>query len=478
MVPLEAEQGVRWLGNSRRLDPDPGRGEAAQFIPEDGAGQCSGCGNQSFQLLCDGAQRRVTGQPPLAASLEQPHTFQPSLELRRRAFSEGAADIQRIMERRALVIQHHIIRAGDAHDKRTASRAKQGQKGVHVVLIGLRMVGITDVAAHRQAEQLAAAMVLQAGPDNLLAIVEIFRADKPDDGVDQQRREGAGNTIGSCLQGLLVHAVMGIGGESTALAGLKVHHIVADRAAPQSQGHLPRLAQHGERDAKAGVRGLRPSNGLEHQVHRGTALHRLHGIGHMGQNAGLRGHVEANPQLIEHREQTNAGVHIVRRRIDPDHRIPAPKQQAVEEAGRDPKRIVGGVIGLHPCREPSREADGVAEPRDDPALGPDQNQVLQPHDLGDGRRHLRGQARSEPCQRFGVGGIRQEPVPQTPDCQVGDDCKRRPVMRIHDQPRDFVGFVGNDDFGQKRCQRQIRQRHLCRHALLRAACSQARQNIA
>ena len=191
------------------------------------------------------------------------------------------------------------------------------------------MVGVTDVAAHRQPEQLAAAMVLQASPNNLLAIIEIFRADKPHDTVDQQRRVGAGNPIGSCFQGLLVHAVMGIGGEGTSLARLKVHHIAADRPTPQSQSHLLRLAQHRERDAKAGVRGLCPGDGLKHQVHRSTTLHRLHSVGHMGQNAGLRGHIEANPQLIEHREQTNAGVHIVSRRIDPDHRIPASEQQAV-----------------------------------------------------------------------------------------------------------------------------------------------------
>jgi hypothetical protein len=53
------------------------------------------------------------------------------------------------------------------------------------------VVGVADVAAHGQAEQLAAEVVFQAGADDLLAVVEILGADEADDGVDQQRAKRA-----------------------------------------------------------------------------------------------------------------------------------------------------------------------------------------------------------------------------------------------------------------------------------------------
>lgn len=59
------------------------------------------------------------------------------------------------MERRALAGKHHIVRARHAHNAGDAGDAQQRQQGVHVVLVGLGMVGVANVDPHRQAKDLA-----------------------------------------------------------------------------------------------------------------------------------------------------------------------------------------------------------------------------------------------------------------------------------------------------------------------------------
>ena len=139
------------------------------------------------------------------------------------------------MKRGALVVQHDVVRPRHAHDEVAASHAEQSQEHVHVVLISLGMVGVANVAAHRQAQQLAAKMVFESGTDDLFAVVQILGADEADDAVDQQRIEGPRYCIGARLAGLLIDAVVCIGGQGTALPGFKIHHVLADRAARQRQ---------------------------------------------------------------------------------------------------------------------------------------------------------------------------------------------------------------------------------------------------
>ena len=120
------------------------------------------------------------------------------------ALAQRGARVEPVMEGGGLVGQHHVVRARHAHHIGHAGDAEQRQQRVHVVLVGLGVVGVADVDAHRQAEQLAAEMVLEPGADDLLAVVEVFGADEADDGVDQQRREVARDGIGARLDGLLV----------------------------------------------------------------------------------------------------------------------------------------------------------------------------------------------------------------------------------------------------------------------------------
>ena len=65
-------------------------------------------------------------------------------------------------ERIALVTEHHVVGAGHADDERDAGGRQQREERVHVILVGFRMIGVTDVAANRQPEQLAAEMIFEA----------------------------------------------------------------------------------------------------------------------------------------------------------------------------------------------------------------------------------------------------------------------------------------------------------------------------
>jgi hypothetical protein len=60
-----------------------------------------------------------------------------------------------------------------------AGDAEQREQRVHIVLVGLGVIGVADIAAHRDAQQLAAEVVLQAGADDLLAVVQVLGPMKP-----------------------------------------------------------------------------------------------------------------------------------------------------------------------------------------------------------------------------------------------------------------------------------------------------------
>src|SRR5260370_29727130 len=118
------------------------------------------------------------------------------------------------------------------------------------------MIGVTDVDAHPQTEQLAAEMILQSRARDLLAVEEIFRTDEADDAIDQQRLERPRHGIGARLERLLVAAVMRARRKRAPLPGLEIHDVVADGAALKSERGFARLAQQREIDAEAAVHRL------------------------------------------------------------------------------------------------------------------------------------------------------------------------------------------------------------------------------
>jgi hypothetical protein len=130
----------------------------------------------------------------------------------------------------ALVVEHHVVCARHAHDVVHARRAQQGQQRIHIVLVGLGVVGIADIAAHGQAEQFAAEMIFEAGAGDLFAVVQVLGPDEAHHRVHQHGSELARDAVGACFEGLLVNAVMRIGRQRRTLAGLEVHDVIAGQA--------------------------------------------------------------------------------------------------------------------------------------------------------------------------------------------------------------------------------------------------------
>ena len=186
--------------------------------------------------------------------------------------SQHLPRVERVVKRSGLVVEHDVIRAGNTHDEGDARDAEQRQQDIHVILVGFGMVRVADIASHRDAEQLAAKVILQACADDLLAVVEVLGPDKSDDGIDEQRFEFSRYRISARFERLLIDAVMRVGRERAALTGLKIHDVVADRATLKTERRLAAFAQHAEVDAEALVGGFGPGNRLENEVDRRAAI--------------------------------------------------------------------------------------------------------------------------------------------------------------------------------------------------------------
>nr|GEU28151.1 hypothetical protein [Tanacetum cinerariifolium] len=318
-------------------------------------------------------------------------------------------------------------------------------------------------------------MVFQPGAHDLLAVVQVFGPDEAHHRIDQQWLEFTGHRVRARLARLLVHAVVGIGGQGAALPRFKIHDVVADSTAPQRQRGRLRFGQQRQVDAEAGVGGLGAGNRLEHQVHRRAALDGGQRVGDVGEHARLGGDFVAGNDLVQHGHQPDHLRHVVGGGVDADHGIAAAVQQAVEHAGGNAGGVVGRVVRLQPGGHAAGQADGVAKARDHEAFARDQHQVLDAHDFRDGCRHLGRDAGRHCRQRGLVGRIAQQPVAQVAHRQVRDGGERRAVVVVDDQARDFVRFVRDHQLVEEHGQWQIGQRHLRGHAFFRAACCELGQ---
>jgi len=357
-------------------------------------------------------------------------------------------------------VQHDVVRAGNAHDIGAAGRAEQREQHIHVVLVGLGVIGVAHVHAHGQAQEFAAKVVLEPGPDDLLAVQEVFRADKSHDGVDQKRGKGPRHGIGPGLHGLLIHVVVGIRREGRTLARLEIHDVVAHRAASQGQARLLSLGQKGQIDPKAGVDRLGAADGLEHQVHRRALGDGLDGGGHVGEHAALGGNGVALAQFVEHDQETDDPLEIVGGRIDPDAGIAGPQKQAIDDRGQNALGIIRGVVGLQPGGQAAGQADGGAEGRTGPRFCRHQDEILVPHDLGGGRHHFGRQPRRQGRQTGLVRLVRKQPFAEGAHAQVLDRGKGRRIVAVQNEPGHLVDFVRNKRLFQEGGQRHVGQEHL------------------
>ncbi len=241
----------------------------------------------------------------------------------------------------------------------------------------------------------------------------------PDHGVHQQRLKIPRETVSARLARLLIHAVMRVGRKRAALPGFEIHHVIANRAAAQFQRLLARFPDHRDIHAERCIRGFGARDGLKHQIHRSAAPHGVHRCGDMRQHAALRRNSVRLAHAIQQPQQRFHARQIVRHRIDPDHRVAAAVEQSVDDAGGDALRIVGGMIGLQARGKAPGQSQRVAKPRDHANLGRHRDQILQPHDFGNGRRHLGHQPRRQRSQNFASGLFAQQPVAKIANRKVG-----------------------------------------------------------
>ena len=73
------------------------------------------------------------------------------------------------------------------------------------------MVGVANIAAHGQSQQLAHEVILQPGADNLPLVVQIFGTNKSDDAVHQKRIKRPRHRVGARFERQLIHSMMGLG---------------------------------------------------------------------------------------------------------------------------------------------------------------------------------------------------------------------------------------------------------------------------
>ena len=382
------------------------------------------------------------------------------------------------MERRALIIQHDVIGARDAHDEVHACDTEQREQRIHIVLVRFGVVGVTDIAAHGQTEEFAAEVIFKTGTDDLLAVVEILRSDEPDDGVDEKRVELACHGIAAGFAGLLIHAMMGVRGKRTSLPCFEVHDVVAECAPLEAQGGILCLAQQRERDAKALVGRFCSTDRLEREIDRRTGFHGGNGVGDMREYTGLRRNVKAQAKAVNQSQQLNDRGQVVTRGIDADHGISGTEHQAVQDGSSNAARVIRGMVRLESRGKGSRQSQRIAEARDDVAFSGHGNQVLVAHETSDGSGHLRSDCARDMLQNAGIRGVQEEPVAETANGEMPDVRKGLGIVLRNDEARHFIAFVWDDVLVEEVGQRKFGEYHACGHALLLRVRSEAGQRVA
>jgi hypothetical protein len=92
--------------------------------------------------------------------------------------------------------------------------------------------------------------------------------------------------------------------------------------------------------------------------------------------------------------------------------------------------------------------------------------------------NLRGDAARERGELWRRRRVREEPVAQPADGEMGDGAERRAVVAVDDEARHLVGLVGNDGLFEEGRERHVGERVLRRHPLFARRRRDARELIA
>ena len=107
------------------------------------------------------------------------------------------------------------------------------------------------------------------------------------------------------------------------------------------------------------------------------------------------------------------------------------------------------MIGLQARGEPPGQSQRIAEPRDYANLGRYRDQILQPHDFGNGRGHFGRKTGRQRGQNLASGMFAQQPVAKIAHRKMGHGCKCRPVVLVENQPCNFIRFIGDHGLAQE-----------------------------
>ena len=198
----------------------------------------------------------------------------------------------------------------------------------------------------------------------------------------------------------------------------------------------------------------------------------------MSQHTRLCGNLVSPHQFIHDSQQGRDGIDAVGRGIDADDSVTASVEQSVNDRGRNALRTVGRMIGLKADGQSSWQTDGRAKSSDHAAFLRAENQVLVAHQLGNGRRHFRHKAGRQGGQHGRVRLITKQPFAELSDREAGNRRESCGIMRVNNQPRDFVRFIRNQRFLQKLPQGRVSQAKLRRHPFLGRGRRHAGQFIA
>ncbi len=193
--------------------------------------------------------------------------------------------------------------------------------------------------------------------------------------------EAAGDGVSAGFAGLLIEAVVRVGRERAALAGLKVHDVSAGHASVEGAGGLFGFLEHGEVDAEGGVGGFGAGDGLEDEIDGSAAAEGLDLRGDVGEDAALRGDAPGFADAVDQVEERDDGGGVVGDGVDADDGVARAEGEAVDDGGGDALEGIGGVVGLEAGGEAAGKAERVAKARDDADLGGDGDKVLEPHNL-------------------------------------------------------------------------------------------------
>ena len=126
-----------------------------------------------------------------------------------------------------LIHKHAVICTRNAHEEVAAFSSKKDLEVLVVVLVHLHMVGVASIAAHGDIGQFAHEHIFHTGTSNLFLVIEVFRSDESNNGVNEEWMPSTSKSIATSFKSKLVSIPSTIGRKLSAFTGLEVHNVLS-----------------------------------------------------------------------------------------------------------------------------------------------------------------------------------------------------------------------------------------------------------